>query len=102
MIGKSFHATSSTSDVDGTDVDSVILVGAGVMGEKGLGFGVAVGCDTGAASRAMSRSVGVLAGIPCCGVGVCVGFALQEVANIHTRKIGTHRRFIWQSIAGKN
>jgi hypothetical protein len=101
MMGRSFQAESSTSEVGGTEVGVFVRVGSGVIGENCLGFCVAVGCKTGAASSASSLCVGVLVGTLVC-VGNWVVGAAQEATRIHIAKIGTNKRLIRQSISGKN
>jgi hypothetical protein len=104
MIGSSFHSDISTSVIDGADVDVIVRVGTGVIGENCLGFCVAVACLIGAAAKAGNVCVGVVTGAlieGLSGVGTCVDFPAQEVNTIQI-KTGINKRFIWQSIAGKN
>ena len=107
MMGSSFQADASISEVGGIDVGSAVRVGSGVMGENCLGFWVAVdcNCEAGAASSAISFCVGVLAGAvtdasSCTGAGV-PGSA-QEVTMRQRIKATTNKRFIRRSISGKN
>ncbi len=102
MMGRSFQADDSTSEVGGADVGVVVRVGTGVMGENCLGFCVAVGCEMDTTARAgnvcVGRARGVLDWLSKSGVlsrtGTWVGSAAQEVTKIQTIKAGTNKRFI--------
>ena len=89
MTGKSFHSTTSGSDVEGIKVGMAVLVGTGVIGEYFLGFWVAVG--GGAKMSAAGVCVGPLTGIL---ADSGVASPVQAVIKTQTIKVRINRRFI--------
>ena len=97
VTGNVFQSGTSAADVCGSEVDVDILVGAGVIGENIFGFGVAVDSSINANEGNVCVG-GLMDGAACVGVAPCV----QAVIEIQTINAKINRRFIKQSISGKN
>ena len=83
-----------------TETSVGVNVGTGVIGEKILGFGVAVGWETGAAANAGKVCVGEPT---CCmaGSGVRVASAVQAVISTQTTKVKSNTRFMGAKYIGR-